>query len=264
MFGPRPRGRLRPGQAQRGAGLGKDGLALADLLPHPEAWLPLTTQGAGPVACARRPHSHLPPRAAPAARREGLSCPGRAAEPAGIGLLRHCSWGAEGDPGKWGVSPARPYARLPYGPATPPPQAHVGPGEVQTRPHAGLHTRVHGSRPSVCLHMTDGQSMAQPHSGRRVPTTLRSLCRAKEASPGRRHAARPNNMKCPEQARPRGLRPRAPRGRGSHGHESLLEATKVSSVEGRRPLASGRHRAPMGWTLQVGHCLARESSQLSC
>lgn len=190
MFGPRPRGRLRPGQAQRGAGLGKDGLALADLPPHPEAWLPPTTQGAGPVACAWRPHSHLPPPTRPPLHG------GRGSAVRGVRLSQRgsgCSGTAAGvRKGTLGSGVSVPQG-LTHGsrmaPQPPPPQAHVGPGEVQTRPHAGLHTRVHGSRPSVCLHMTDGQSMAQPHSGRRVPTTLRSLCRAKEASPGRRHAA---------------------------------------------------------------------------
>lgn len=188
---PGPGADSGPGQAQRGAGLGKDGPALGPpASPRRLADADHPGGGAGglcPMLAPLRGAAQASARVCPAPtltaapqcgpRRTEGGAPVVQGEPVGIGLLRRCRWGCKRGHWETGCQSRKALrTELPYDPTTPPAPGPRGPrGGGNTRPHASPHTRVHGSRPRVCQQVTDEQSMVQPHSGGSV-VTLRSSC----------------------------------------------------------------------------------------
>lgn len=151
---PGPGADSGPGQAQRGAGLGKDGPALGPpASPRRLADADHPGGGAGglcPMLAPPRGAAQASARVCPAPtltaapqcgpRRTEGGAPVVQGEPVGIGLLRRCRWDAKGETGCQSRKALR--AELPYDPTTPLPQAHVGPGEGETRVLTPARTRV--------------------------------------------------------------------------------------------------------------------------
>lgn len=154
---PGPGADSGPGQAQRGAGLGKDGPALGPpASPRRLADADHPGGGAGglcPMLAPPRGAAQASARVCPAPtltaapqcgpRRTEGGAPVVQGEPVGLGLLRRCRWGCKRGHWETGCQSRKALrTELPYDPTTPPPQAHVGPGEGETRVLTPARTRV--------------------------------------------------------------------------------------------------------------------------
>lgn len=183
---PGPGADSGPGQAQRGAGLGKDGPALGPpASPRRLADADHPGGGAGglcPMLAPLRGAAQASARVCPAPtltaapqcgpRRTEGGAPVVQGEPVGIGLLRRCRWDAKGDTGKRGVSPARPYAQ----------SSHMTPRPPRPRPtwaqgrgkHASSRQPAHACarQPPEGLSAGDGRTEHGPAPQRRKCSDL--------------------------------------------------------------------------------------------